>query len=201
MSKYIKEDLEKMLREHTKNQAKLTEVELKKEGYEKKLEYAGTVNEETDKEVIESMQLAGQAYDSIHSNTNKISDTTANTAIRYQKEMRHVNIEDRAYLERKISELTELKDDLDKKIVRVKNLLQQLSAEEEFIIKIYYMQKAKWDYVSQQYCIEFQKPKSINQLLNIRDSAIKSMLEVLNIGEWKIVIKLWLNLDVILILR
>ena len=34
MSKYIKEDLEKMLREHTKNQAKLTEVELKKEGYE-----------------------------------------------------------------------------------------------------------------------------------------------------------------------
>ena len=59
MSKYIKEDLEKMLREHTKNQAKLTEVELKKEGYEKKLEYAGTVNEETDKEVIESMQLAG----------------------------------------------------------------------------------------------------------------------------------------------
>lgn len=30
MSKYIKEDLEKMLREHTKNQAKLTEVELKK---------------------------------------------------------------------------------------------------------------------------------------------------------------------------
>ena len=183
MSKYIKEDLEKMLREHTKNQAKLTEVELKKEGYEKKLEYAGTVNEETDKEVIESMQLAGQAYDSIHSNTNKISDITANTAMRYQKEMRHVNVENRAYLERKISELAELKEELDKKIVRVKNLLQQLSAEEEFIIKIYYMQKAKWDYVSQQYCIEFQKPKSINQLLNIRDSAIESMLEVLNIGE------------------
>jgi hypothetical protein len=183
MSKYIKEDLEKMLREHTKNQAKLTEVELKKEGYEKRLEYAGSVNEETDREVIESMQLAGQAYDSIHSNTNKVSDTTANTAMRYVKEMHHVNVEDRAYLERKISELTEIKDDLDKKIVRVKNLLQQLSAEEEFIIKIYYMQKAKWDYVSQQYCVEFQKPKSINQLLNIRDSAIESMLDVLNIGE------------------
>ena len=60
---------------------------------------------------------------------------------------------------------------------------KQLSTEEEFIIKIYYMQKAKWDYVSQQYCVEFQKPKSINQLLNIRDSAIESMLEVLNIGE------------------
>ena len=56
MSKYIKEDLEKMLREHPKNQAKLTEVELKKEGYEKRLEYAGTVNEDTDNEIIESMK-------------------------------------------------------------------------------------------------------------------------------------------------
>lgn len=181
--KYIKEDLEKMLREHQKNQAKLTEVELKKEGYEKRLEYAGSVNEETDSEIIESMQLSGQAYDSIHSNTNKISDTTANTAMSYHKEMHHINTEDRAFLERKIEELKELKDDLDKKIVRVENLMQQLSTEEEFIIKIYYMQKAKWDYVSQQYCVEFQKPKSINQLLNIRDLAIESMLEVLNIGE------------------
>ncbi len=183
MSKYIKEDLEKMLREHNKNQAKLTEIELKKEEYEKRLEYAGTVNEETDKEVIKSMQLSGQAYDNIHGNTNKISDTTANTAIAYSKEMHHVNFEDRAFLERKIEELLEIKEDLDKKIVRIKNLLQQLSAEEEFIIKIYYMQKSKWDYVSQQYCVEFQKPKSINQLLNIRDSAIESMLDVLNTGE------------------
>ena len=40
----------------------------------KRLEYAGTVYEETENEIIENMQLAGQAYDSIHSNTNKISD-------------------------------------------------------------------------------------------------------------------------------
>jgi hypothetical protein len=181
--KYIKEELEKMLREHPKNQAKLTEVELKKEGYEKRLQYAGSVNEESDKEIIESMQLSGQAYDSIHSNTNKISDTTANTAMSYHKEMYHINKEDRAFLERKIQELTEIKDELDKKVVRVTNLMKQLSVEEEFIINLYYMQKAKWDYVSQQYCLEFQKPKSINQLLNIRDIAIESMLDILNIGE------------------
>lgn len=75
-----------------------------------------------------------------------------------------------------------LKDDLDKKIVRVENMMIPLSTEEKFIIKTYYMEKSKWDYVSQQYCIEFQKPKSINQLLNIRDNAIESMLETLNIG-------------------
>lgn len=181
--RYIKEDVERMLKDHLKNQAKLTEIQLKKEEYEKRLEYAGTVYEETENEIIENMQLAGQAYDSIHSNTNKVSDKVLNTAMNYHKEERHINKEDRQFLQTKLEELNKLKDELDKKIVRVENMINQLSAEEKFVIKIYYMEKSKWDYVSQQYCMEFQKPKSINQLLNIRDTAIKSMLDVLNIGE------------------
>lgn len=180
---YIKEDVERMLKDHLKNQAKLTEIQLKKEEYEKRLEYAGTVYEETENEIIENMQLAGQAYDSIHSNTNKVSDKVLNTAMNYHKEERHINKEDRQFLQTKLEELNKLKDELDKKIVRVENMINQLSAEEKFVIKIYYMEKSKWDYVSQQYCMEFQNPKSINQLLNIRDTAIKSMLDVLNIGE------------------
>lgn len=180
---YIKEDVETMLKDHLKNQAKLTEIQLKKEEYEKRLEYAGTVYEETENEIIENMQLAGQAYDSIHSNTNKVSDKVLNTVMNYHREERHINKEDRQFLQTKLEELNRLKDELDKKIVRVENMINQLSAEEKFVIKIYYMEKSKWDYVSQQYCMEFQKPKSINQLLNIRDTAIKSMLDVLNIGE------------------
>ncbi len=183
MMQYIKEDVERMLKDHLKNQAKLTEIQLKKEEYEKRLEYAGTVYEETENEIIENMQLAGQAYDSIHSNTNKVSDKVLNTAMNYHREERHINKEDRQFLQTKLEELNKLKDELDKKIVRVENMINQLSAEEKFVIKIYYMEKSKWDYVSQQYCMEFQKPKSINQLLNIRDTAIKSMLDVLNIGE------------------
>ena len=183
MMQYIKEDVETMLKDHLKNQAKLTEIQLKKEEYEKRLEYAGTVYEETENEIIENMQLAGQAYDSIHSNTNKISDKVLNTAMNYHREERHINKEDRQFLQTKLEELNKLKEDLDKKIVRVENMINQLSTEEKFVIKIYYMEKSKWDYVSQQYCMEFQKPKSINQLLNIRDTAIKSMLDVLNIGE------------------
>lgn len=179
---YIKEDVETMLKEHLKNQAKLTEIQLKKEEYEKRLEYAGTVYEETENEIIENMQLAGQAYDSIHSNTNKVSDKVLNTVMNYHREERHINKEDRQFLQTKLEELNKLKEELDKKIVRVENMINQLSAEEKFVIKIYYMEKSKWDYVSQQYCMEFQKPKSINQLLNIRDTAIKSMLDVLNIG-------------------
>lgn len=182
MMQYIKEDVETMLKEHLKNQAKLTEIQLKKEEYEKRLEYAGTVYEETENEIIENMQLAGQAYDSIHSNTNKVSDKVLNTVMNYHREERHINKEDRQFLQTKLEELNRLKDELDKKIVRVENMINQLSAEEKFVIKIYYMEKSKWDYVSQQYCMEFQKTKSINQLLNIRDTAIKSMLDVLNIG-------------------
>lgn len=183
MMQYIKEDVETMLKDHLKNQAKLTEIQLKKEEYEKRLEYAGTVYEETKNEIIENMQLAGQAYDSIHSNTNKISDKVLNTVMNYHREERHINKEDRQFLQTKLEELNKLKEELDKKIVRVENMINQLSTEEKFVIKIYYMEKSKWDYVSQQYCMEFQKPKSINQLLNIRDTAIKSMLDVLNIGE------------------
>ena len=50
--KYIEEDVENMLREHKKNEAKLIEIELKIEEYENRLEHAGTVYEEDDNEVI-----------------------------------------------------------------------------------------------------------------------------------------------------
>lgn len=118
----------------------------------------------------------------IHSNTNKISDRVAETAVNYHKEENHINKVDRKHIENKLLELKMIKDVLDKKVVRVKNMMLPLSSEEKFIIKTYYMEKSKWDYVSQQYCIEFQKPKSINQLLNIRDNAIESMLDTLNTG-------------------
>lgn len=125
----------------------------------------------------------GQDFSKIPSNTNKISDNIFNTALNYKKEQYHINREDRESLINKINELGTIKDELNKKIVRVDNLINQLSIEEKYIIKTYYFEKSKWDYVSQQYCIEFQKPKSINQLINIRNEAVNSMLDILNTGE------------------
>lgn len=179
--KYIKEDLERMLKEHLKNESKLTEVQLKKEEYQERLQYAGTVYEDTKEEIIENMQLSGQVYDSIHSNTNKISDKTFNTAVNYHREERHINKEDRIFLEKKISECDAEEKRLDKEIVRVKNLLNQLSKDEEFVVITYYMKKAKWDYVEREYFNEFEIHKSIKQLQTYRDNAIESMLEILNI--------------------
>ena len=177
---HIKEDIEKMLREHPTNEAKLTEIQLKKEEYQEQLYYAGTVYEDTDKEVIENMQLSGQSYDSIHSNTNKISDKVSSTAMNYQKEQIHINKEDRQYLERKIQEDEEKK--LDKKIVRVKNMMNPLSREEKFVIETYYMDKSKWDYVEKAYFKEFEKYKCVKQLQTYRDKAINSMIKIINTG-------------------
>lgn len=181
--KYIKDDLEKMLREHLKNEAKLTEIQLKKEEYIERLEYAGTVHEDTAEEVIESMQLSGQAFDGIHSNTNKISDTTASTAMNYHKEERYINKADRAYLERKILECETEEKRLDKIIVRVKNLLTILSQKQKFIITEFYInsEKGDWKKVTKLYKNNFPQELSIKQMQNIRDVAIKDMLEVLNI--------------------
>lgn len=180
--KYIKEDVEKMLEEHKGNEAKLTEIEIKLEQYEEDLHYEGTVYEDTEKEVIENMQLAGQGYDIIHSNTNKISDKVLNTAINYKKELNYTNKKDVDFLKRKLAELEIDKGKLNKKVVRVKNMINPLSKEEKFVIETYYMDKSKWDYVEKQYFNEFEKYKSIKQLQTYRDNAIKKMLEIINVG-------------------
>lgn len=180
--KYIKEELETMLRNHRKNEAKLTELEIKQEEYEERLLYAGTVYQDSKEDVIEAMQLSGQVIsDMPRGNTNKVSDSIYNTVVGYNREINYINKEDREFLENKIDLCKKEKAKLDKAIVRVNNLLNQLSSEEEFIIESYYMKKSKWDYVANEYFEEFQKPKSINQLLNIRDNAIESMLDILNI--------------------
>lgn len=180
---YIKEDIEKMLRSHLKNEAKLTEIKLKKEEYQEELYYAGTVYEDTKNEVIENMQLAGQSYDSIHSNTNKISDKVFSTAMNYKDEQIYVNKKDRSYLQSKIIECEAEENILNKIIVRVKNLLTILSEKQRFVINEFYInsEKGDWKKVAKEYEKTFPKDLTIKQLQNIRDVALKDMLEVLNI--------------------
>lgn len=180
--KYIKEDLEIMLRDYLKNESKLREVQLKKEEYEERLKYAGTVYMEDKDEIIEGIQLASQDYNRIKSNTNKISDMTAFVAMNYKKEENYINKEDKTYLKSKILECEEEEKRLNKIIIRIKNLLEQLTKEEEFVIRTYYMKKCKWEFVEEEYFEKFERHKSVKQLQTYRDSAIKSMLDIINIG-------------------
>lgn len=181
--KYIKEDLEIMLRNHLKNEAKLTEIKLKQEEYEERLQYAGTVYQDSKDDVIEGMQLPAQVISDIpKSNTNKISDTTYNTVVGYGKEINYTNKEDMVYLEKKILECEEEGKRLDKIIVRVNNLLTILSKKQKFIIEEFYInsEKGDWKKVELEYKSTFPKDLTIKQLQNIRDVAIKDMLEILN---------------------
>lgn len=56
--KYIKEDIESLLKEQNQNEGKLIEIQFNIEEYQERLNFAGTVYEDTAEEVIENMQLA-----------------------------------------------------------------------------------------------------------------------------------------------
>lgn len=180
---YIKEDIENMLKKHKENEGKLFEIELKIDEYENRLNYAGTVYEDTQEEVIQNMQLAGQPYDSIHSNTNKISDKTSNTAMNYKKELIHINKEDRVFLENEIRRLETEKGDLNKKIARVKNWLDKIDSREALILKEFYINnKGKnWDKAVVAYNKNTDKELQKRQLVTIRDKAIEKILNIINI--------------------
>lgn len=179
---YIKEELEGMLKNYKEDEAKLTEIQLKIEEYTERLDYAGTVYQDSENEIIENMQLAGQGYDNIHSNTNKITDKVSSTALNYRENKTYINIEDRAFLSRKLNEFEAEKAKLNKKVVRVKNMLNRITKEEKFIITEFYFERSKWDYIEKTYFEEFEKHKSIKQLQTYRDNALDQMLNIINVG-------------------
>ena len=179
---FIKEDIENMLRDFKSNEAKRTESELQIEEIEEALCYAGTGYEESKDETIESMQLSSQAISDVpKSKTNKVSDKVFNTLINYEKNRRYINKIDREELKNQLKKLNNLKYDLDKKIVRVKNMLNQLSAEQRIVVETYYMERSKWDYVEKVYYEEFEIHKNIRQLQRYKEEALESMLKVVNL--------------------
>lgn len=183
MSKYIKEDIENLLIEHNENEGKLIEINLKLEEYQQRLNYSGTVYQDTEKEVIENMQLAGQPYDSIHSNTNKVSDKVSSTAMNYHKEEYHINKEDRGFLINEINRLNNEKDITNKKIARVKNWLDKIDTREATILEEFYVRnKGKnWDKAVKQYNKKEDKELQKRQLTTLRDNGIEKILKIVNI--------------------
>ena len=180
---YIKEDVEKMLKEHKENEGRLFEVDLKIDEIKERLEYAGTVNEETKEEAIEGMQLSGHGYDNIPTKTNKTTDKTYNTAINYKKEQRHINREDRDYLERELQKLEQEKKELDKKIARVNNWLDKVEEREAFVLReLYINNKGKnWKKVIEEYDNQYKKSLTERQLRTTRDKAIQTILKIVNV--------------------
>ena len=180
---YIKEDIEAILKRHKENEGKKIEIEMLLEGYQERLDYAGTVYEDTESEVIENMQLSGQGYDSINSNTNKISDKTMTTAMNYKKETTHINKEDRNFLEAEIKRLETEKEMLNKKIVRVKNWLDKIDNEEAIILEEFYINNfgKKWNKAVDAYNKRTDKELNQRQLSTKRDQGIDKILKIVNV--------------------
>lgn len=180
---YIKENIETILINHKENEGKLLEIEIKIDEYQQRLDFAGTVYKDTEKEVIENMQLAGQSYDSIHSNTNKISDKVSSTAMNYKKEQTHINKEDRDFLETEIDRLKIEKEKINKKIARVKNWLDKVNEKESFVLEEFYINnKGKnWGKVVEGYSKKYGKELTERQLRTIRDKAIQNVLKIVNV--------------------
>ncbi len=183
--KYIKEDIENILKKQKEKEGKVFEIDFKIDGYQQRLELAGTVYEDTEKETIENMQLKGQPYDSIHSNTNKTSDKVADTAINYKKEQRHVNKEDRDYLESEIDRLKLEKDTLNKQIARVKSWIDKLNTEEAIILEEFYINNEgkNWDKAVKAYNENEKINKELQKrrLKEISNNAIEKILKIVNI--------------------
>lgn len=180
---YIKEDIEKLLIEHKSNEGRLFEIDLKIDDYKKELELAGTVYEDSEDNVITSMQLAGQGYDTVHSNTNKISDKVSSVATVYQKEVYHINRKDRDHIENQLLKLNKERELLNKKIVRVKNWLDKLEYEKQCIIKEYYINnKGKnWNKAVKEYAkYEGIKELQERRLRIKRDEALEDILKIVN---------------------
>ena len=180
--KYIKEDIEKMLINHKENEGKLFEIELKLDEYKTRLEYAGTVYQDTENEVIENMQLAGQPYDSIHSNTNKVSDKVSSTAMNYKQEQVHINNEDRNHLEAEINKLTIEKEKINKRIARVINWLDKIEEKQKCIIEEYYINNKgrNWDRAVTEYNRQYTELTE-RRLRDIREEGLNNILKMVNI--------------------
>lgn len=181
--KYIEEDIELMLINHRENEGKLFEIELKIDEYKKQLEYAGIVYEDSEKEVIENMQLAGKGYDEMRSNTNKISDKVSSTVINYKKEQTYINKVDRDFLETEIHRLEMEKEELNKKIARVKNWLDKIKEKEAFILEEFYINNKgnNWGKVVDEYSKKYNKSLTDRQLRTTKRKAIQNVLKIVNI--------------------
>lgn len=126
---------------------------------------------------------SGQTYDSIHSNTNKITDKVSSTAINYKKEQTHINKEDRDSLETEIDRLNIQKSELNKKIARVKNWLDKLNERESFILEEFYINnKGKnWGKVVKEYSKKYEKDLTDRQLRTTKEKAIQNVLKIVNV--------------------
>lgn len=179
---YEKRDIEEMLKLYLKSKAQLKTIEDKIEKNEIQIKFNGTELKENENEVISTMALGrSNSYEIPSGKTNKIMKTTENIALSYRDNEKYTNKSDSFHLKVENEEYRKKAIPLKELVNSVDIMLDSLNNEQKLIIKSYYMYEQKWNYVYLIYIEKYKIPKTINQLKNIRDDALKNMLEVINI--------------------
>lgn len=179
---YEKYDIEEMLKSYLLSKSQLEELESKIEKNNILLKYNGTEFEESEAEAIEAMTLKSSTIPDIpKSKTNKKTDITANIALTYKEKLKYTNKADKIKLINENVRYNEKAEPLRDLVEKVERMLRALNNEQKLIVKSYYMFEQKWNYVSITYTDAYKTPITINQLKNIRNTAMQTMLKVINI--------------------
>ena len=179
---YEKCDVEEMLKNYLLNKSQLQELENKIERNNVLLNYHRKMYKENEEETIEEMALkAPTISDTPRGNTNKINRPTENIALSYKSKLVYINKADKIRLMNE-NEINEKKAEPLRDLVgKVERMLNALNNEQKLVIKSYYMNEPKWNYVVNTYFKVYKETRTINQLKNIRDVALKIMLQVINV--------------------
>lgn len=113
--------------------------------------------------------------------TNNISNVTEDIALSYKSKLTYINEADKFKIMNENVEYNKKAEPLRELVGKVDRMLEALNNEQRLIIKTYYMYEPKWNYVSTTYFEIYKETRTINQLKNIRDTALDIMLDVINV--------------------
>ncbi len=99
----------------------------------------------------------------------------------YKDKLTYINKADKIALMNENAINEEKAEPLRDLVGKVDRMLRALNNEQKLIVKTYYMNEPKWNYVVNTYFEVYKETRTINQLKNIRDTAIEIMLKVVNI--------------------
>lgn len=179
---YIDKDVEIMLENHLKNISKKKEARRKIKDLEDIKAYNRKQYKMNEADAIESMQLGSTLSGNISSKTNKVSSAVEKTALTYKSNQEYTNNIDFIKIEGDIQHYKEIEKNVSAQIEQVEDLLNALNNVEKFVIEQFYMYCDKrWDYVKDAFIDEYQDTKSAEQLRRYKKTAMRKMLEVINL--------------------
>lgn len=99
----------------------------------------------------------------------------------YKDKLTYTNKADKIALINENTRNEEKAEPLRDLVGKVDRMLKALNNEQKLVIKTYYMNEPKWNYVVNTYFEVYKETRTVNQLKNIRDAALQIMLQVINV--------------------